>query len=82
MTKDERLLVEFFKVAAASGNPDEGINPQPIIKRLGYKELLSKDILKGLAKANFIKIYGPEEIVVTPGGQTLARMLLTYRKSS
>ena len=76
MTKDERFLIELYKAAVASGNPDEAINPQPIIKRLGYKELLIKDIVKLLAKANFIKVYGPEEIVVTENGRNLARSLL------
>lgn len=76
MTKDERFLVELFKAAVASGDPEAPLNPQPIIKRLGYKELLIKDILKGLTKANFIKIEGPEELVVTEGGRALARSLL------
>jgi hypothetical protein len=75
MTKDERLLLEFYKAALASGDPEASINPKPIIQRLGYKELLVKDILKGLAKANFIKIFSPEEIVVTENGSKLARTL-------
>ncbi len=79
MTKDERFLLELFKAAEASGNPDEAVNPQPIIKRLGYKELLIKDIVKLLAKANFIKVYGPQEIVVTENGRNLAKSLLTQK---
>jgi Mn-dependent DtxR family transcriptional regulator len=75
MTKDERLLLELFK--AAPRNPNTPFNPKPVIKRLGYKEHIVKEIFKGLAKANLIKVFSPNEILVTEGGRALARSLQT-----
>ena len=75
MTKDERLLLELFKVAPR--DVDLPFNPQPVIQRLGYKEHLVKEIFKGLVKANLIKIIAPDEILLTEGGRTLALTLTT-----
>jgi len=77
MTKDERFLIELYRASQAAGSPDVEINPLPIAKKLGYKEHLTKELLKGLCKANLIKAYGPEEIVVTERGQEVARALLS-----
>ena len=76
MTKDERLLVELFRAAQASGDLEGLINPQEIAKKLGYREVLIKNILKGLRQANFIKIYNSEEVVVTEQGRALVDSLL------
>lgn len=77
MTKDERFLVELYRTLNSSGNLEAGINPQQLAKKLGYKELLTKDILKGLRQANFIIIDGPEEIAITQRGIDVARSLLS-----
>ncbi len=76
MTKDERFLIEIYKALQAAGNLEGSVNPQKIAKKLGFREVLLREIIKGLAKANFIKSYGPEEITLTEGGRALARSLL------
>jgi Mn-dependent DtxR family transcriptional regulator len=76
VTKDERLLIELFRAWEALKDPEASINPIPIAKRLGYKEIQTKEMLKGLRQANLIKIYSPEEIVLTERGCDVARSLL------
>jgi Mn-dependent DtxR family transcriptional regulator len=76
MTKDERFLIEIYKASQASKEPDEEINPVPIAKKLGYKEHLTKELLKGMRQANLIKIYSPEAIILTERGREVARSLL------
>ena len=73
MTKDERFLIEVYRAHLAG---QEEINPHLIAQKLGIKEIPTNEILKGLRQANFIKIYGPEEIVLTERGIELARSLL------
>lgn len=77
MTKDERFLIEIFRIFQANKDPETPINPLTIAKKLGYKENLTKEILKGLRLANLIKIYGPEEIILTERGHEVARSLLS-----
>lgn len=76
MTKDERFLIEIYRTIKASGNFNNSINPLQIAKKQGYKELLMKEILKGLRQANLIKIYGPEEITITERGIVVAQSLM------
>lgn len=73
MTKDERFLIELYKTLAAGR---ETVNPTAIAKKLGYKEVETREILKGLGQANLIKIYSPEELVLTERGIEVARSLL------
>jgi Mn-dependent DtxR family transcriptional regulator len=76
MTKDERFLIEIYRASQLSAHEGKEINPIPLAQKLGYKELLLKNILKGLRQANLIKIYGPEEIVLTERGIAVACSLL------
>jgi Mn-dependent DtxR family transcriptional regulator len=76
VTKDERFLIELYRFAAAHGDPEGVVNPVQIAQKLGYKEHLTKEILKGLRQANLIRIYGPEEILLTERGREVARSLL------
>ena len=73
MTKDERLLLEIYKETLAGGKV---VNPLKIAQRLGFKEKLTQNILRGLMQANFLKRYTPEEFSLTPGGVEMARSLL------
>jgi len=77
MTKDERFLIELYRFSAQSVDPEKIVNPTQVAKNLGYKVLLLKDVLKGLRQANLIKIYGPEEIIITERGSEVARSLLS-----
>jgi Mn-dependent DtxR family transcriptional regulator len=75
MTKDERFIIEIFRAIQTS---KEGTaDPKEIAKKLGFKEVLTYEILKGLQKANFIKMPTPEAAILTERGEELARSLLT-----
>lgn len=76
MTKDERFLIELYHALKMSGDLENSINPMEVAKQHGYKELLAKNILKGLRQANLIKIYGPEEIIMTERGVLVVHALL------
>jgi Mn-dependent DtxR family transcriptional regulator len=75
-TKDERFLIELYRAVLSSHDPEGSVNPIPIAKRLGYKENLTKNILKGLRQANLIVIYGPEEVLLTSRGVDVAHSLI------
>jgi Mn-dependent DtxR family transcriptional regulator len=77
MTKDERFLIELYRAVIAAGDPEGSVNPKQIANKLGYKENLTKEILKGLRQANLVKIYSPEEVVLTERGLGVARSLLS-----
>ncbi len=72
MTKDERFLIEVYKAKLAG---QESVDPAQIAKKLGYKANLTKEILKGLQQANFVKALSPEELIITEHGEELARSL-------
>ncbi len=76
MTKDERFLIDLYRALKASGKLENSINPMQMAQKRGYKELLAKNILKGLRQANLIKFLSPEEIVLTTRGIDVARDLL------
>jgi Mn-dependent DtxR family transcriptional regulator len=77
MTKDERFLLEILRASQALSEHDGCVNPLQIAKKLGYKENLTKEILKGLRQANLIKIFGTEEIALTDRGKEVASALLS-----
>jgi Mn-dependent DtxR family transcriptional regulator len=76
VTKDERFLIELYRATLASSAAEKIVDPSQIAKKLGYKENLTKEILKGLRQANFIKIYSPQEVLLTERGEEVARTLL------
>ena len=73
MTKDERFLIELYRAAQAA---EVVVNPVPLAKKLGYKENLTKELLKGLRQANLVKIISPQEVELTERGVQVARALL------
>ena len=77
MTKDERFLIEIFQAIQATPNAQGAADPRQIAKKLGYKEVLTYEIIKGLRKANFIKMNSEEQVVLTERGELLARTLLS-----
>jgi predicted transcriptional regulator len=76
MTKDERFLIELYRASLAAGDPEATIDPTKVAKKLGYNENLTKELLKGLCKANLVKTYSKEELIVTERGCEVARALL------
>lgn len=73
MTKDERFLMELYK---QHEKKVEFVDPKKIAEILGFKEHLTKNILKGLIQANLVKRYTPDEVALTERGREVARSLL------
>lgn len=73
MTKDERFLIELYRLL--EGKSDRTIDPHRVAVVLGYKEHLMKNILKGLMQANLVKRYSPDEVGLTARGIDVARSL-------
>lgn len=74
MTRDERFLVELFLLTQNS--IDEGIDSLEVGKKLGYKEKLIYNILRGLMQANFVKRVDDDAIKLTPQGLALVKDLM------
>lgn len=71
MTKDERFLYELLLLK------NQGtlcVDPKELGKKLGYSEHIIKNIIQGLAKANFIK-KTEEGIAITALGESIAEQL-------
>lgn len=62
MTPDEKFLIKLYETAMAGGDPHALIDYRGIAKGLGMKETATKNIIKHLAQANFLK-KGDETLV-------------------
>jgi Mn-dependent DtxR family transcriptional regulator len=67
-TPDEKFLMQLYKVAHQNGDPFIAIDYRGIAASLGQKESAVKNIMKLLAKANFIKKVDDTTILITPHG--------------
>lgn len=65
-TPDEKLMVEFYRIA--KGDPSCEIDIQAAAKKIGLKEIALKTIVKHLAQANFLKKVGETHIRLTANG--------------
>ena len=55
-TPDERFLIKIYETAMENGeNPMAPVNFQKVAKSLGQKETATKNMIKHLAQANFLK---------------------------
>lgn len=76
MTKDERLLIELYR-ETQKNKPEGTVNLLQVATALGFKEKLTREILKGLMQANLVKWSTSEEVALTERGIEVARSLLS-----
>ena len=69
MTKDERFLVEIYRKA----NSDGTVDPFQVGYVLGFSDHITKNILKMLMKANFVKQNGSNTVSLTTRGRVVAK---------
>ncbi len=62
-TKDERFLIKLYELAKESP-----IDPKQVASAIGQKEHATKNIIKHLAQANFIKKEDDGKISLTKRG--------------
>ena len=67
-TPDEKFLIQLYKIAHQNGDPYKAIDYRGVAARLGQKESAVKNIIKLLAKANFITKVDDTMILLTPHG--------------
>ncbi len=67
-TPDEKFLIQLYKLAHQNGDPYKAIDYRGIAARLGQKESAVKNIIKLLAKANFITKVDDTMILLTSHG--------------
>ncbi len=73
MTKDERYLVEVYKSVKT---PTECTSAKSITDKLGFKEKLTQNILRGLMQANLVKWCDADQICLTDRGVKVVQSLL------
>ena len=54
-TPDERFLIKLFEMASSKGNPLNEIKSQFVAQAIGQTEKSTKNIIKLLSQANFVK---------------------------
>jgi hypothetical protein len=67
-TPDERFLIKLYETALAKGDPCQPIDFRPIAKAVGIKETATKNIIKHLAQANFLKKIDDTTLCLTKRG--------------
>jgi Mn-dependent DtxR family transcriptional regulator len=67
-TPDEKFLIQLYKIAHQNGDPYKAVDYRGIAASLGQKESAVKNIIKLLAKANFIKKVDDTSILLTSHG--------------
>lgn len=67
-TPDERFLIKLFEIASAKGDVFSEIEIKVIAAGIGYKETATKNMVKLLAQANFIKKADDTLVYLTPRG--------------
>jgi len=67
-TPDEKFLIQLYKLAHENGDPYKAIDYRGVAARLGQKESAVKNIIKLLAKANFITKVDETMILLTSHG--------------
>ncbi len=70
-TPDERFLIKIYQTAMAGGDPHAIIDYRGVAKALGQKETATKNIIKHLAQANFLKKVDETSICLTERGCNL-----------
>jgi len=75
-TKDERFLINLYKIANDLGNPHEEIDRYVIGRSVGQNDRSVDAIARWLAQANFVKNGEGSNIYLTEGGLNLVQNLL------
>lgn len=68
MTPDEKFLIKLYETAMEGGNPHAFIDYRGVAKELGLKEIATKNIIKHLAQANFLKKEDETTVYLTERG--------------
>jgi hypothetical protein len=67
-TPDEQFLCKFYSLAMEDGDPHSPLDYRGVGKAIGLKETASKNIVKHLAQANFVKKIDDTTFRLTPHG--------------
>jgi predicted transcriptional regulator len=67
-TPDEKFLIKLYKKAMQNGDPFAEMDYRGVAAEAGFKETATKNIVKHLAKANFIKKSDETTIYLTSQG--------------
>lgn len=67
-TPDERFLIKLYETAMSRGDPYALIDYRGVAKELGQKETATKNIIKHLAQANFLKKVDETTLYLTERG--------------
>ncbi len=67
-TPDERFLIKLFEIASRNGDPFTPVDLRIVAKEIGQKESATKNIIKMLAQANFLKRESENMVYLTQRG--------------
>lgn len=67
-TPDERFLVKLYEMAMEGGDPHAFIDYRGVAKAIGQKETATKNIVKHLLQANFLKKVDDTTVYLTEHG--------------
>ncbi len=67
-TPDERFLIKLYETAMSNGDPHTILDYRGLAKELGQTETATKNIIKHLAQANFLKKADETTVYLTERG--------------
>lgn len=67
-TPDERFLIKLYELASAKGDPYSAVKIADVARGIGLKETATKNIVKALAQANFLKKGDNDTVYLTERG--------------
>lgn len=73
LTKDEQFLIKLYELASDEGDLDLQIKFLDFGEKLVYKEKITKNIVRDLSQANFIKKLDSDTIQLTQNGIVFAQ---------
>lgn len=75
-TKDERFVLQLYKVAKEAGDLEKCFNRYDVGEAIGLHSRGVNAICRLLVQANFVRKVGEEEVYLTSHGLKLAEQLL------
>lgn len=67
-TPDEKFLIKLYELAMERGDPFVEVEIGRVARSVGQKETATKNIVKHLAQANFVKKVDEETLYLTERG--------------
>lgn len=73
LTKDEQFLIKLYELATNEGDLDLQVKFLDFGEKLVYKDKITKNIVRDLTQANFIKKIDSDTIQLTQNGIVFAQ---------